>query len=155
MGDPVESVTEPTAGKPIKSSIMIVLHPKPLGVLIAATLGLGIFLRIHAFGFPASFMFDEHHFMECAQLPPPSSRLERPPAAGETDYRAIDRIIGRQLRGLAHAITHFRANRDNVWRAGVPPLFRSPERRFDSGGVPECQSVSDRPIRSAVMLNEF
>ncbi len=47
--------------------LMTLLRPRPLGILIAAMLLLGIVLRVHAFGYPDSFMFDEHHFVENAR----------------------------------------------------------------------------------------
>jgi dolichyl-phosphate-mannose--protein O-mannosyl transferase len=48
-------------------SLLAHIRPRPLGVLILAALLLGIYLRVHAFGFPDSFLFDEHHFVENAR----------------------------------------------------------------------------------------
>ncbi len=43
------------------------LELSPLCVLCAALCVLGVFLRIHALGFPSEFLFDEHHFVENAR----------------------------------------------------------------------------------------
>lgn len=67
MGDPIDRVTDSNADQRSSKSLIARLRPKPLGVLVAAALALGIFLRVHAFGFPESFMFDEHHFVENAR----------------------------------------------------------------------------------------
>ena len=39
----------------------------PLALLCTAMLGVGFALRVHAFGFPDTFLFDEHHFVENAR----------------------------------------------------------------------------------------
>ncbi len=41
--------------------------PTPLCALLAAMLLLGAFLRVYAFDYPSSFLFDEHHFVENAR----------------------------------------------------------------------------------------
>lgn len=38
-----------------------------LGACIVAMIGLGAYLRVHAFDFPEKFLFDEHHFVENAR----------------------------------------------------------------------------------------
>ena len=66
MGDPVDTVSEPKASQP-SAERSARLSLQPLCVLIFAMLLLGVILRVHAFGFPDSFMFDEHHFVENAR----------------------------------------------------------------------------------------
>jgi dolichyl-phosphate-mannose-protein mannosyltransferase len=38
-----------------------------LGACIAVLLGLGVYLRVHAFDYPEKLLFDEHHFVKSAQ----------------------------------------------------------------------------------------
>lgn len=40
---------------------------RPWVLLVAVLLALGAFLRVYAFDFPTSFLFDEHHFVENAR----------------------------------------------------------------------------------------
>jgi len=39
----------------------------PLGVVLVCLFGLGMYLRLHYFGVPSTFQFDEHHFVENAR----------------------------------------------------------------------------------------
>jgi dolichyl-phosphate-mannose-protein mannosyltransferase len=39
----------------------------PAGLVVLLLIGLGIFLRVHDFGFPRTLLFDEHHFVENAR----------------------------------------------------------------------------------------
>jgi dolichyl-phosphate-mannose--protein O-mannosyl transferase len=39
----------------------------PVGCVVLVLIGLGVFLRVHAFAFPQTFLFDEHHFVENAR----------------------------------------------------------------------------------------
>lgn len=43
------------------------LVSSPAGWLVVAAIALGVFLRFHAFDFPQSFLFDEHHFVNNAR----------------------------------------------------------------------------------------
>ena len=43
------------------------LELSPLVLLCAAMCALGVWLRVHALGFPSDFLFDEHHFVENAR----------------------------------------------------------------------------------------
>ena len=67
MGDPSDNATQQQARMPLGKLLVTFLRPRPLGVLVAAMLLLGIVLRVHAFGYPDAFMFDEHHFVENAR----------------------------------------------------------------------------------------
>jgi dolichyl-phosphate-mannose--protein O-mannosyl transferase len=67
MGDPNDKLTQHQARNPVSKLFRALLRPRPLGVLIAAMLVLGVWLRVHAFGYPEVFMFDEHHFVENAR----------------------------------------------------------------------------------------
>lgn len=40
---------------------------QPFFWLVAALVAVGVYLRLHAFGFPERFLFDEHHFVENAR----------------------------------------------------------------------------------------
>jgi dolichyl-phosphate-mannose--protein O-mannosyl transferase len=39
----------------------------PLGVLLSVLILFGLYLRVHAFGYPSSLQFDEHHFVNNAR----------------------------------------------------------------------------------------
>ncbi len=66
MGEPSEIESEPQASEPqAKPSEGFKLPP--IALLIGAMLVLGVVLRVYAFGFPDSFLFDEHHFVENAR----------------------------------------------------------------------------------------
>ena len=48
-------------------SIARALRPSPVGVVVCVLLASGVFLRLLNFGFPSTFLFDEHHFVENAR----------------------------------------------------------------------------------------
>ena len=66
MGETVDSANEPKVST-LSTQRLAGFRLQPLCVLIFAMLVLGVVLRVHAFGFPDSFMFDEHHFVENAR----------------------------------------------------------------------------------------
>ena len=67
MGEPASNpeASQPTDAQPAK--LATPLRPRPLGLLVAAMLVLGAFLRLYAVDFPNNFLFDEHHFVENAR----------------------------------------------------------------------------------------
>jgi dolichyl-phosphate-mannose-protein mannosyltransferase len=65
----------------------------PLAVLVTAMLLLGLFLRVNAFGYPNTFMFDEHHFVENAR----NYLLHKP---DQNDHPPIGKMIIAQSIGL-------------------------------------------------------
>jgi dolichyl-phosphate-mannose-protein mannosyltransferase len=67
MGDPSDIVAEPEPVVPSVQPLTSIRNLQPIALLVAAMLLLGIWLRVHAFGFPNSFIFDEHHFVENAR----------------------------------------------------------------------------------------
>lgn len=64
---------EPALSKPAKSQLAslgmheLMQNLTPLGLVLGVLVSLGIYLRLHDFGYPSSLQFDEHHFVETAR----------------------------------------------------------------------------------------
>jgi dolichyl-phosphate-mannose--protein O-mannosyl transferase len=77
----------------------------PFGAMVAALLALGAYLRLHAFDVPATFMFDEHHFVE-------NARNYLSHRVDDNDHPPLGKlIIAAFMRGLG--------DRPLGWRAGA------------------------------------
>ena len=66
MGEPGDTDNQPNANE-LSPKSLAAFAISPICLLIGAMLLLGLILRVYAFGFPDSFMFDEHHFVENAR----------------------------------------------------------------------------------------
>jgi dolichyl-phosphate-mannose--protein O-mannosyl transferase len=80
-------------------------QPSPQDLLLACMFGLGIYLRTRAFDVPATFLFDEHHFVDNARnyLAHRLDENDHPPL-GKLVIAAFIRILGDRPLG---------------WRAGA------------------------------------